>query len=347
MKPRDPKWRSYEHPADANLDNDGSSYVFAGSSPVSKLDDKQFTVYLAIFLAGTILLAGLGLELLVWISFLKNGWSDEFEHLWKFAQFAFPLLVTAAMGMALHNDYMAMVLLVPGLWKFGCPETFMYMYSAIYNSKHSHSAGRIADFLNGLGTTVHHSATAFCVAIFLAGVVMPTPASIGPVLVLLMQHWFALLHYVNPTLYMLIELLLEAFFEWNIFSNFHENVMTHWSLALTTTVMVSAHWMYLCAAFLELLGGGVVEEGGMAVQLSQHQLEINEDLFHNEDEEEMLIQGMIDGVIPPEDTSDNSETSSSSSVNKQEEASVTETTAVDESSNSDDVGNTNNGLLTI
>jgi hypothetical protein len=261
MNSRDPNWRTYTSvPGGEEEENSPYGYVFAGTSPVSRMDNREFTVYLAIVLAVTINLSGLGLELLVWVSFLKNGWSEEFEHLWKFAQFAFPLLATASVGMSFQQDYMAMILLVPGVWKFGCPETFMYMHSALYSNKHLFRGGRAVDFLNGCGTAVHHSGSALYISVFLAGVAKPSPAEIGPVLIALMQHWFALLRYVNKPLYMAIELILEVWFEWNVFSHFHENATNHWMFALVSSVLIAAHWMYLLAAFLELIGGGTVED---------------------------------------------------------------------------------------
>jgi hypothetical protein len=261
MNSRDPNWRTYTSvPGGEEEENSPYGYVFAGTSPVSRMDNREFTVYLAIVLAVTINLTGLGLELLVWVSFLQNGWSAEFEHLWKFGQFSFPLLVTASVGMSFQQDYMAMILFVPGVWKFGCPETLMYMHSALYNNKHSFRTERVVNFLNGCGTAVHHSGSALFISVFLAGVRKPSPAEIGPVLIAVMQHWFVLLRYVNKKLYMAIELVLEVWFEWSIFSNFHENATNHWLFALGSSVLIAAHWMYLLAAFLELIRGGTVED---------------------------------------------------------------------------------------
>jgi hypothetical protein len=163
--------------------------------------------------------------------------------------------------MSFQQDYMAMILFVPGVWKFGCPETLMYMYSALYsNNKHSFRTERVVNFLNGCGTAVHHSGSSLFISVFLAGVRKPSPAEIGPVLIAVMQHWFVLLRYVNKKLYMAIELVLEVWFEWSIFSNFHENATNHWLFALGSSVLIAAHWMYLLAAFLELIGGGTVED---------------------------------------------------------------------------------------
>lgn len=167
-----------------------------------------------------------------------------------------------------------MIFIVLGLWKFGLPETHMYLYSALYNDQHTHKVGRVADFLNGAGTALHHSISAFLLAAFLAGVVAPTRSIMGPISIVIMQHWFALLRYVSPNLYMAVELALEAWFEWSIFSTFHENAMNHWISALVSSVMLFAHWLYLLAGFLELVGGGTVGEE-VATALSQRQLKID------------------------------------------------------------------------
>jgi len=181
--------------------------------------------------------------------------------------------------MSIHQDFAGLFFLVFGLWKFGLPETFLYYYSALYNDGGKGSSrglpARVSDFLNGWGTAMHHSAvTVFCVAL-LAGVVQPTPAAISCALPPLMQHWFSLMHYVNPTFHITVELSLEVWFEWTIFSVYHEVAMDHWCLPLCAVGLLVAHWMYLLAAALELVfGSGNIEDDVIShmdsEQLSSH-----------------------------------------------------------------------------
>lgn len=85
MRRRVEGWRDYPS-APVQESVPGSQFAKLQDTPISNLDDREFLVYVAIFVAVTLVQAGLGLELLIWISFLENGWSKEFEKLWKLAQ---------------------------------------------------------------------------------------------------------------------------------------------------------------------------------------------------------------------------------------------------------------------
>jgi hypothetical protein len=52
-----------------------------------------------------------------------NGSSLLFvSRYWRFAQFFFPLLAMTSLGLALYRNYLALPVMVFGLWKFGFPE---------------------------------------------------------------------------------------------------------------------------------------------------------------------------------------------------------------------------------
>ena len=70
---------------------------------------------------------------------------------------------------------------------------------------------------------------------------------------LVAQHWFVLVKYVSKGTYIVLELLLEIMFEWVIISNFEYFVSQHWTLYLSASVMLFAHWQYLLAAGLSLI----------------------------------------------------------------------------------------------
>jgi hypothetical protein len=88
------------------------------------LADSQFRVYAGFVVWVGVLIAGLGLEIFVWYHFLQF-WSKAREGLWRFSQFIFPLLLVTSLGLALHQSFLALPILVVGLWKFGFPETLM------------------------------------------------------------------------------------------------------------------------------------------------------------------------------------------------------------------------------
>jgi len=225
--------------------------------PTASLDDEQFQVYVGFILWFTVLFAGLGLELLTWTSFLQGGWTDERQSQWMFAQFSFPLLLATTLGLAFHRNFLALICLVPGLWKFGFPETLVYMHTALYGEYlhetegHAGTIQRLSEFLNAVGTVVHHGAAALVICMLLAGVIPPSRHIYSPSLILVMQHWFVLLRYGNKVLYTVIELSLEVFFEWTVLSEFEYLMAMHWCVPMAASTMLVAHWLYLVAAFVE------------------------------------------------------------------------------------------------
>jgi len=143
------------------------------------------------------------------------------------------------------------------LWKFGFPETLVYMHTALYGEYlhetegHAGTIQRLSEFLNAVGTVVHHGAAALVICMLLAGVIPPSRHIYSPSLILVMQHWFVLLRYGNKVLYTVIELSLEVFFEWTVLSEFEYLMAMHWCVPMAASTMLVAHWLYLVAAFVE------------------------------------------------------------------------------------------------
>jgi hypothetical protein len=112
----------------------------------------------------------------------------------------------------------------------------------------------------------------------LAGAVTPDDHVVSCILLLLMQHWFVLVRHISNTLYIILELTLELWFEWTIISEFQNLASNHWTasckfpfllfvtshhscISLSSSVffftvaagvMLVAHWEYLLAAGIDL-----------------------------------------------------------------------------------------------
>jgi hypothetical protein len=243
-----------------DLDIRDGSWKITDSDPIASLDETEFKVFIGFVLWVTVLLAGIGLEALVWTSFLKyNGWSRECEARWKFAEFIFPLFATTTLGLAFNQNYWALIFLVSGLFKFGFPEILTYMQTGIYVSSDTTMRGRcrrLANFLNAVGLAVHHSASALLICMLLALVATPDRHVAGTIQFLVMQHWFVLVKYAYFPLYVVLELTLEVFFEWAVLSNLQYLNSNHWTVAMAASSMLMAHWIFLLTAGLDLLTGG-------------------------------------------------------------------------------------------
>lgn len=175
--------------------------------------------------------------------FYVNGWTDDHGHFWKLAQLAFPLLLAVTLGLASHQNYLGLIIFVMGCWKFGSPETIMSMYSALH-CRHFSKIHILKYFLNGVGTIVHHTACATLMCMLTSGTVRSEQSIVGTWLILLMQHWFVLVKYINNTAYCVLEILLEVWFEWEVISNLEKYHAIHWTVELIACNMLAAHWIF-------------------------------------------------------------------------------------------------------
>ena len=229
------------------------------SFPISNLGNQGFRLYYSMFLWVTGVLAGLGSELFVCLLYLRT-WSPERELWWRYVQLLFPLVVTTAVGLASQRNFLALTFVVFGLWKFGFPETIMYLYVGLFDVKASRLL-RTADILNGLGTIMHHTIVVWYVAMQLGGVFGVDRYILTTATVPLMQHWFPLVGYANTNLYAVIQISLEVYFEWSVFSYMDHFYNYHGlALAIVPGVLVVAHWFYLAAAVIELIAPELVED---------------------------------------------------------------------------------------
>jgi len=131
-------------------------------------------------------LEGLGLEYFVWRSVLNGIWDDGKEHMWRVAQFLFPILVGTAVGLSIEGNFLCLPVLTLSMWKLGFPETLMLIYSALYNNDNSF-VQRLIDMIRGVGTIVHHSSSTLFVTMLLFHILLPTPEVLSVVAPLLVQ----------------------------------------------------------------------------------------------------------------------------------------------------------------
>ena len=117
-----------------------------------------------------------------------------------------------------------------------------------YETRLPHAIG---DFLSAYGTVLHHSATSLIVVALATGQLPLTRYIISVALPLVVQHWVVSLKYAWKLGYVLVELALEVWWEFEVISNipnFHEFIeqFVLWS-------MLMAHWMYFLGGTLSLV----------------------------------------------------------------------------------------------
>ena len=219
--------------------------------PLYTWTDREFISYVTMVLWVTMVLSGLGTEVLVWLMFVRGEWDEDRENLWRLAQFSFPLLTATTVGLANTHNYLALPLLVVTMWKFGFPETVLKLHTALYD-KYSSSLVRMVNLFSGVGTVIHHSAAALYVATVITGLLPPNRFVMQVTIPLMMQHWFVLLRYNYNLVYIVLVTIVEVWFEWTALTLISYFQKVHWAGGLIGCGMLLAHWLYYIAGVLSL-----------------------------------------------------------------------------------------------
>jgi hypothetical protein len=135
-----------------------------------------------------------------------------------------------------------------GLFKFGFPEILTHIHVALYlaDPQMERRYRWISSFLKPVGLLTHHAAGSMIVSMLLNFVITPDRYIIGLSLILLMQHWFALVKYVSYPIYVVL-ILFPFWFEWTVLSENQFILANHWTNGLGLGAMLIAHWMFLLA----------------------------------------------------------------------------------------------------
>lgn len=237
-------------------------------SPWSELCDREYFRYIALVYWVVTVLSGIGTEVIVGTFILGNLSKQSGEQLWLYAQFLFSLCaVVAFQGAASHAVY-SLPFLVGGLWKFGFPETVGSM-SLFLKSDNRCSPKALCHFFNAIGTLCHHSSAALLICLLLTGLQPLTRPIIACIIPLIWQHIFVPTKYMNNTVYVLIELVLDIYFQMEVLTNLeyfqgptgmpqtYANPFGDYDpLVFRCAIgMLWAHELYLTSASLGLIAG--------------------------------------------------------------------------------------------
>jgi len=195
----------------------------------------------------TCIITGLGIEVVLGDVLMLKLQEDDFNVFWKFSQLLFPLFLTVSL---LAHTVFGLPFLVFGLWKLGCPETTTYARIAL---QQTHPAfERLVAAINGLGTLLHHSISAWSVCCLVTGKIQLDDDFLALTLPLVVEHWFVLLKYWNKGVYVGTTLAVEFVWQWEILYHFFGlDHPTNWKFIMVT--MFTAHWFYILGFCLETL----------------------------------------------------------------------------------------------
>ena len=117
------------------------------------------------------------------------------------------------------------------------------MYCAIYSKQFTRREA-LCLALDAIGTLLHHSAASLVICMLLSGSITAERSVVDPILILCIQHWIVLVPqiftgmYQNKRLYRLIQLGLQIWFEWIVFSNVEH---LHWTAQVAGLEMAVEH----------------------------------------------------------------------------------------------------------
>jgi len=265
------------------------------TSPTSHLINREFQEFLVVIWTYITISTGLGSEIAVGWFVLRHLPVDHslMDHLWFLAQFAFPLMMLISVQCAVQQNILAIPFLIMGLWKCGFPETFMYLGLAAQCKKFT--AGWFCCVCNAMGTFSHHSSAALFICTLTGGLSPLTRYVAAGVMPTIVQHLAVPLRYVSLPAYGIIELLLEIWFEWEVFSVFETMYGPH-GLPISATMpyqdtdpllrratlgMLGAHWLYWIGSALEPFRQTDTKSGHRGTIVTMHDaLVVETELIH-------------------------------------------------------------------
>lgn len=245
-------------PASISFENTEKDFQFKATDTFwyAGMDATDFAAFVTLMSWIVVCTTGIGVEIFTWYNLLaEHGWSTKTGSYWKFAQFLFPVLGVTSYGLALHENFLSLLLTVFWLWKFGFPETILNVHSGLYNHDLP-TLVRVADFVNGIGNLLHHTSAALSVCFLCAG--LPHKPwqpryLVMSALVAVSQHLIHPLKYTCFIVYLVLVLFLEVIFEWGLINDLENGYRADWMLPWLALVLLGAHWMYLLGGLLHLI----------------------------------------------------------------------------------------------
>lgn len=229
------------------------SWGLSRSSTTYYVTDREFQKFVGAVTWVTVVLVGFGTEMTLGRYLTSVMKPKRLQVSWVYAQFLFPLLAIVSLLAAARRSVFCLPFLVVGLWKFGFPETSMYLS---LSRKHGYlrSADGASHLLNGVGTVLHHSSAAFLICFMCVGVIPPERAVLTVILPMIAQHWGVLIKYWSFHAYSVVMLMAEVLYEWETFASFEELYSLDVTVRHVAATMLLAHWAYMGAALLQFVG---------------------------------------------------------------------------------------------
>merc|ERR1711865_1253410 len=135
------------------------------------------------------------------------------------------------------------------------------------------------------------SAGAYFVAAIVTGLTELVRVALAGTVVLVIQHWFVPVKYYSHNMYNAIQLVLEIYFQFELITalpHMEAKNGVDTTLRACTLVMLTAHWMYVMAAFLDIFVINLCGAEPHVDETGESFDELREDLMESESDEDSM-----------------------------------------------------------
>jgi len=207
-------------------------------------DDFQLLFVCAITFIAT--LSGLYAEIFLGTRITAMIDDEESKWRWLYSQFAFSFLVVTAAGC---GSLLGLPFCVLAMFKFGYPEIISFLHRG-HTHFHNRNFAFLADYMDGIGTLMHHSSAIFIITSLQMHYLQFDTVVITLLLPPILQHVGVKIKYFHKNAYIVITLMLEVWFQVEVFSLL--GYVPKKAVRIATCLLVLSHWLYFLSGLLSM-----------------------------------------------------------------------------------------------
>jgi len=219
---------------------------YSPDSAAGSFTDYEYRVFITLSTWLIAMFTGLSLELFLGTHIVQYFETHETMHwFWVYANCLFPIMVLCGF---LSQSFFGLPLMVLGMFKFGFPEINAYLHRA--STHQMFSIHWWSDSLNGCGSLFHHGSSILVLAGLINELFTLETYVVVILLITLFQHMVVVLKYLRRKTYIVLVLLLELCFQYEILSVLHLTAKDT-VFQMACTVLWESHCLYVTAGILE------------------------------------------------------------------------------------------------
>mmetsp|Transcript_2692 Transcript_2692/g.8450 ORF Transcript_2692/g.8450 Transcript_2692/m.8450 type:complete len:588 (-) Transcript_2692:183-1946(-) len=218
------------------------------ASPLSRLSDASFRYAAAIVAWITVCYTGFLSEFVVGFALYRHlaaARREMLHHYWVLGQLIFPLFLLIAVVSQSPYGYF---FLTVGLWKAGSPEVLYYLLCCF--APGSSVMDRLHGVFGGFSLVAHHTLCAWVIVCIIQHIFPLDRITLSVCLPLVVQHLTALVKYASYPAYIVLCLIVELWWEWEVL--YYRNKRDY-NFKICAWGFLAIHWVFMFDYCLEIL----------------------------------------------------------------------------------------------